>query len=553
MTSRADRYAIAALIVVVIGSWAPRFRGPIDLRWDAGAYYILGTALAEGRGYRLLNEPGEIRASLFPPLLPAIVALHQRAIGSADPVVVGTRLRLFFFLLFAAFVGVSYALLRRVASAPYALGGTLVASLTFLPVWLSDRLYTDLPFALACVVFVLVRPRVSTAGSELRCWLTAAAAFLLRTAGAALFVAWVAESLLARDYRRTAVRVLLALVPILGWQIYVQRVAAGDDYRNPVYAYQRADYNIYNVTYGQLFSLRDHLNPAQGRATYRERAWRLPEMMAALVPGLGGAISARRTDWEHAVDRLKRLPVLRLVPWRTIGIAMTLLGVLVVMGVAVQLGRRELRGPVTMLAYIAALCSMPPSYFNELPRYLVVISPLCMMSAFRALSTFGGVRARVPAWTARASLAVTAAMAAIVLSLGAFTTVRGYTDDFREVVHRDWRGHRVEYRLFTYGQDYEELDRGLEWLEAHASPGDVVASTTPQWVYVRTGLRAVMPPFEPDGASGQALIDSVPVRFFVVADWLSRRYALPTEAGAAGYWRKVYSTPHCTIYERLPK
>lgn len=51
---------VLSLIVIAVASWLPRFHGPLDLR--SGAYCILGTSLAEGKGYRLLNEPGEIEA-----------------------------------------------------------------------------------------------------------------------------------------------------------------------------------------------------------------------------------------------------------------------------------------------------------------------------------------------------------------------------------------------------------------------------------------------------------------------------------------------------------
>src|SRR5262245_48093857 len=50
---------ILVLILLSLLLWLPRLRGPLDLRYDAGVYYILGTSLAEGKGYRLLNEPGE--------------------------------------------------------------------------------------------------------------------------------------------------------------------------------------------------------------------------------------------------------------------------------------------------------------------------------------------------------------------------------------------------------------------------------------------------------------------------------------------------------------
>jgi hypothetical protein len=38
--------------------WWPRWGGPSDLRWDGGAYYVLGTSLARAEGYRILGEPG---------------------------------------------------------------------------------------------------------------------------------------------------------------------------------------------------------------------------------------------------------------------------------------------------------------------------------------------------------------------------------------------------------------------------------------------------------------------------------------------------------------
>src|SRR5205814_1053332 len=74
---RRDWLCRPVLLLVCIVIWIPRFTGPINFRWDASAYYILGTALSQGHGYRLLNEPGEIEAVQYPPLLPMIVAAVQ--------------------------------------------------------------------------------------------------------------------------------------------------------------------------------------------------------------------------------------------------------------------------------------------------------------------------------------------------------------------------------------------------------------------------------------------------------------------------------------------
>jgi hypothetical protein len=37
-----------------------------------------------------LDEPGEIEAIQYPPLVPLIVAAHQRVLGTSDPLKVGS-------------------------------------------------------------------------------------------------------------------------------------------------------------------------------------------------------------------------------------------------------------------------------------------------------------------------------------------------------------------------------------------------------------------------------------------------------------------------------
>src|SRR6185503_1283286 len=90
---RLELVHVLVLLLVTGAHWLPRLRGPIDLRYDGGVYFVLGTALARGDGYRLLNEPGEIEAIQYPPLFPAVIALHQLVLGSDDPLVVGEVLR----------------------------------------------------------------------------------------------------------------------------------------------------------------------------------------------------------------------------------------------------------------------------------------------------------------------------------------------------------------------------------------------------------------------------------------------------------------------------
>ena len=51
---------VVALIALTVAWWIPQRHGPIDARFDGATYYVLGTSLAEGRGYRILSEPGAI-------------------------------------------------------------------------------------------------------------------------------------------------------------------------------------------------------------------------------------------------------------------------------------------------------------------------------------------------------------------------------------------------------------------------------------------------------------------------------------------------------------
>ena len=124
---RQDLICGAVLLLIWLAVWIPRLNGPINLRWDASTYYVLGTALAEGKGYRLLNEPGEIESVQYPPLLPLIVAAHQRVMGTSDYFEVGSRLRFSYFVLSGLYLLAVYALARELLAPLHAL---LVGAIT---------------------------------------------------------------------------------------------------------------------------------------------------------------------------------------------------------------------------------------------------------------------------------------------------------------------------------------------------------------------------------------------------------------------------------------
>lgn len=329
--TRADTVIVLVLVAASTLSWVPRMRGPIDFRWDAAVYYLLGTSIAGDLSYRLSSEPGEINTTTFPPLLPLLVAAHQWLLGTDDPVVVGGWLRATSWALLTAYLITAFILLRMRLPVGFGALGVLLIALGWYPHWLSDRCYSDLPFALlAAGYFVFSSPGGRHGRAAGAC---AVLAYLLRSAGIAFLAAWVAERLLARRWRESLMRLLIASIPVLAWQGYVFAVEHSDAYRRPAYPYQRAAYNIYNVSYPQLATWRDHRHPHLGQATRSERVKRVFTNAAMLPIALGGTVSARRESWEALMQRVKQNDRLRrVVPWAAIPAAMGTLGTLVLLG-----------------------------------------------------------------------------------------------------------------------------------------------------------------------------------------------------------------------------
>jgi hypothetical protein len=145
---KADAFCIIALCLLVLISWIPRYRGPIDLRWDGAVYYILGTSLAQGHGYRLLNEPGQIEAIQYPPGLPAIVAAHELFLRTNNPLVIGIALRRSWFGMTLIYIPLVFLLGRRFFSRGYAMLLALICLCNYEFYFLSTLCFAELPFAL---------------------------------------------------------------------------------------------------------------------------------------------------------------------------------------------------------------------------------------------------------------------------------------------------------------------------------------------------------------------------------------------------------------------
>jgi hypothetical protein len=547
----ADNVSLATLVGVALLLWMPRLSGPIDLRYDSGVYYILGTGLAEGRGYRLLSEPGEIQAIQYPPLLPAIIAVHQWALGSNDALLVGHALRLSFFVLFTGYGLGVYVMARNYLTPPYALLVAWTSLVFLLSFFLSDFLFAELPFAVTTVLFVVCSRANADRSSTALAGLFAIGAFLLRTVGFAVLVAWIAESAFRKRFKEMRLRAAVAFVPVLLWQAYTIGIQSGDEYAHPAYPYQRASYQFYNVSYLENYLLLDPDRPELGPASLDQLRRRILVNAGIVLSGLlGESASEPASSWRWIqLESNAQFGSEVIAPW-WVTIIINLLSALVVIGMWCLSRRGERVIPLYLVAIIGLICLNPVnSQFN---RYFTPLVPFLTLSLVVALAALNNLRCRT--WRRACLLAgrtLAALVIAMTLGVQCFTLFKAYTSGLSAVTSYGSNGDIAVYQLFYYDSTWRAFEESMWWLRLESAADDVVITTSPHFVYLRTGLKAIMPPFEPDPAKAQALLDSVPARYVIVDKLefldISRRYAEPAIRAHPELWTLVYSAPDAAV------
>ena len=180
---------------------------------------------------------------------------------------VGWRLRIVYFVISGIYLLAVYALARQLHAPIYALLIGAITGLSFYSFFFpSETLYTELPFALVSLLFLLCHRRSDQPVYAIASGVLVVVAYLLRTAAIALLAAWVIESLFRRRFLEAAIRAGVAALPVLAWQAHVWQVTRSHEYHRPAYAYQRAPYYYSNVTYGENSMLVDPFRPEAGRA-----------------------------------------------------------------------------------------------------------------------------------------------------------------------------------------------------------------------------------------------------------------------------------------------
>jgi len=553
-----DLFCIVALALLTLLSWVPRWQGPIDLRWDGGAYFILGTSLAEGKGYRLLNEPGEILADQYPPMLPCLIAAHQAILKTNDPVLVGIWLRRTWIVISVAYIVFAFLLARLFVSTAYAFWLSLVCLMSYDMYYLATLCFAELPFALTTVLFAYLYLRKD--GASWTRYLAPAfaiASYLLRSMGIALLGAWVADALLRKQFRRAAIRAAVSLMPILAWQTYVHSVEARPDYQHPYYAYQRAPSMFYNVSYAVNMQLKDPFRPDLGNASLGDLCYRFFDNVLALPSTLGQSVTAREGFYRGHVKAFNLAVGRAVLPHWPYKVLLNFLGLLVLLGVVCLMLRRQWLIGCTVLLTVAAVCTTP--WPGQFARYLAPILPLLLL-ALLALLQAGAVYVRriLPAFRGTHDMkALRLSVLAVILCESAIALQSGNRNFLEPAVYQDATGKQHPYHLLHYSEAYPDVEGALRWLVPRAGSGAVIAVSMPQWVYLKSGLKTVLPPLTTDPVKAGQLIDSVPVSFVIVERLLMddnfNEYFPRLVERSPDKWKLVYVSPdhQVQVYGRV--
>lgn len=547
---RRDVLCALAVFLLAVANWIPRLAGPLDLRWDAGAYYVLGTSIYEGKSYRLLNEPGEIQAIQYPPLLPIIVALHQAAVGTSDPFIAGHAMRRSWMVLYAVYIVGVYWIAKKYLHRGLAFGVALITLSNVQSTFLSDLCNAELPFAAMTAVFFLAYRKPGRLPSGIAA-LAAIAAYLLRTIGIALLAAWVLDAVRQRRIAAAALRAVVAFIPVFAWNAYVRSVEAHPQYQKPAYEYQRAAYLFYNVSYATNMALKDPFRPSDGPATLVDAGQRSLRNLPRLPLSMAEAVTPGAASWQRQLDWTSAwMPWW--IPWLAIRGMLTGLGIVTLCGLV-----RIFRVEPAMAAYISlsllaiAVAPWPSQYI----RYLSPLTPFIAIALVFGLRLIQERMQR--RWTLFSRPGIQqfpAAVVCLILLTQSVSMFELFRSDQRTVTQVTRDGNRVSFAAFYYPDTFDSINAAQQWLMKNAARSDVIAASMPHWMYLRTGLKSVMPPFESDPVRAQALLRSVPVRYILLDDMdqasVTRFVAPAIEASTE--WRQAFTKDgHCRLFERI--
>ena len=320
------------------------------------------------------------------------------------------------------------------------------------------------------------------------------------------------------------------------------------------------DYHYPNVTYAENSRLIDPFRPELGRIKTQDLLGRVVRNIAAVPLGLAESSVILKLLVPKVCAQIHKtlhVPVSGISGKTISGILYTglfLIGILALAGAFLVM-----RGPHRFLAIyfgitIATVVIAP--WQNQFWRYLAPMAPVTLVFVMLALLAIRdwSERRRINGARVAGKLIMCLPMAAILLVQVAVAVHLLRT--MGPVSYYDITGRERVFKLIDYPSEWHALDRAFEWLRRNAAPSTIVATTVPHLAYLRTGHKAVLPPFERDEETANRLLAEVPVSYVVIDRFgqpgISERYLAPVVAQRPQDWRLVFTAPdqQTRIYER---
>ncbi|MBV6520739.1 MAG: hypothetical protein MNPFHGCM_00857 [Gemmatimonadaceae bacterium] len=504
---RLVRVGVGALVLIVaIATITP---WPVGSFQDDAIYTILAKSLATGRGYRLLNLPGEPNGTHFPPGYPLFLAGIWKVWPSFPDNVVAFKFANAGCLATAALGAFAFVRRRLAWTVPWAAvaavaGTTSIVVLLITGVVLSEPLFMAGLFG----VLLLAESSVDTRGPRraFASGVAAGALALVRTIGVAMLPAALLVFLWKRRPRDAAAFAVGALLLLLPWQLWVSAHAA----------------EVPAVLNGKYGSYLPWLIAGYGDGGLPF----LRDVVTSNVQGLA------------AMFGFAFMPVVAEPPRMAAIAAVSLF-------VAAGSAMLVMRAPITA-TFLWAYLSIAIVWPFDPARFLLAVWPLLIVCFLLPVLWLGRWQAagggqRAARWIGLAS--------ATVLALGFLAyNVRGVRNQWWASVQRD-TGERAKPIV--------------EWTARNTAPTDVLATDDDLVVYLYTQRRAVptstflalerVRPLtdEEDIAAVRAILASFQPRFFITASRQGMRTAAALERTSPPQLRRYASLESALIFERV--
>ena len=453
-------------IVAIAAIYLLRINRAAGLMVDDAYYVMLGRALAEGSGYRLINSATVQMLPLYPPGFPFLLSLVFRAAPDFPENVPLLKAVSVIALLVTTLL--TYVYLRRRQVTPL-LSATAAAGVAIMPAFVflaTSTLMSECVFALVQLSAVVVLDRTADSSRARTKWLIvagavlAAAAVLIRSAGMGLAIAATLWFVGRREWSRAVLFATAVALCLLPWMTYARLHAPTTEQRHQhggavVYSYQEQVWMQWagsprsgTATFVDLPArVATNLTDVFGRGfigIFAPALLRGPVESGEEVVSLGGRVGIRMGSMGNTAPTF----VISLV-----------FGAVILLGYVLSVRNRVTVAEVLVPVALAIILIWPFWSF----RFLLPLTPYFFFYFIT------GIRSD--------AIARVALMCLIGLNLA---------DHGRYVAAGRVEGQELRIWL----REAEEVDAALGWMKQHAGSG-IVATTNPALVHLRTGLKTI--------------------------------------------------------------